>query len=128
MGMYKLVREMHEKFGIAGGDTYTGVTDAEKSFRAAAIHEELVEYLQATSPPDQLDAIVDLVVFAIGLAERHGFSKFEEAFERVLKANMAKELGPNSKRGSYALDLVKPEGWKPANLADLVSHKVPGHG
>lgn len=32
-------------------------------------------------------------------------------YKRVLAANNSKILGPNTKRGSYSLDLIKPEGW-----------------
>ena len=44
----------------------------------------------------------------------------DTAFRRVNAANAAKELGPLTKRGSFELDLVKPEGWTAPDLRDLV--------
>jgi predicted HAD superfamily Cof-like phosphohydrolase len=86
--------------------------------------EELEEYYDAwndSDMPGQLDALVDLVYVALGTAHMQGFD-FNEAWRRVHDANMQKVRAQNadeSKRGS-ALDVVKPEGWKPADLSDLV--------
>jgi predicted HAD superfamily Cof-like phosphohydrolase len=69
----------------------------------------------------QFDAVIDLVVFAMGTAERQGF-EFDEGFKRVMDCNLQKELAKSSiksKRG-FSLDLIKPEGWKPPSLIDLV--------
>lgn len=71
---------------------------------------------------EQLDALVDLAVFTCGTAERQAFP-FNKAWERVMDANMQKELAgtnENSKRG-FKRDLVKPEGWKKPNIISLVS-------
>jgi len=49
---------------------------------------------------------------------------FEEAFNRVWQANMQKvpcKSAKESKRG-FKIDLKKPDGWKAANLSDLVSN------
>ena len=112
------IKEMHEKFGINCEEVQ--FTPDEKSFRISAMLEEVAEYAVAKTPEEELDALVDLVVFALGTAERQGFlDLFKRAFYRVMEANMAKELGPNQKRGGFALDLVKPEGWEPANIQQL---------
>jgi hypothetical protein len=117
--MLELVKKMHNKFSInAEKVTFTSV---EKEFRLKCLQEEIDEYKDATSAHEQLDALVDLVVFAFGTAERQGWlDVFEEAFNRVMDANLTKEVGPNLKRDSFALDLVKPKGWVAADLTDLV--------
>lgn len=117
--MISKIVEMHEKFGISTDDVE--FLQRERQFRIIAMQEELDEYEESESRVDDLDAMVDLVVFALGTVYRQGMiDVFEEAFTRVMDANLAKELGANQKRGGFALDLVKPEGWKPANLEDLV--------
>jgi len=70
----------------------------------------------------QLDALVDLSVFAIGTAERQGMN-FHEGWKRVMEANNNKELAKSSEdsKRSFKIDLVKPEGWKAPDLIDLVS-------
>jgi len=121
-GMCLLIRKMHEKFGITPDKV--DFSPREKEFRIEAMQEELDEYKDSTTKADELDALVDLVVFALGTAERQGMLHvFEEAFTRVMVANMMKELGPNQKRGQFQLDLVKPEGFKPAYLNDLVGEE-----
>lgn len=115
--MLNRIRAMHDQFGI----TEVPFSFQEKSFRIAAMQEELDEYHAAISEAEELDALVDLLVFTLGTVDRHGWTNvFEEAFNRVMDANMAKELGANNKRGGFKLDLRKPEGWKAPNMEDLV--------
>ena len=117
--MLNQIIKMHDKFKIAHDDIT--FSEREKKFRIEAMQEELDEYRDANTFEDELDALVDLVVFTLGTAERQGMAGvFEEAFKRVMVANNAKELGPNQKRGSFELDLQKPEGWQPADLSDLL--------
>lgn len=114
--MYKLVETMHLKFAIPEDESFKNML-----FRVTAMQEELAEFGGAVLGRDraaQLDALVDLTVFAFGTAVQLGFSaeQFEGAFAEVMRANMAKKLGPNNKRGNHSLDLVKPEGWQAPNL------------
>jgi NTP pyrophosphatase (non-canonical NTP hydrolase) len=89
------------------------------SFRIAALGEELEE-LAASYAADDLpniaDALVDLVVFAMGTAVLHNLP-WEELFEEVMRANSSKVTGPGVKVRGYGLpDLLKPEGWKPPDI------------
>lgn len=121
--LLKQVSEMHKKFGI----TPDKVTfyQAEKEFRIMCLREEIQEYEDANNPADELDALVDLMVFALGTVDRQGFAHvFEEAFRRVMEANCKKEVGPNKKRLGFQIDLVKPEGWTAPDLSDLVEGMV----
>lgn len=69
---------------------------------------------------DQFDALLDLAIFTMGTADRQNLP-WDNGFERVMEANMAKELGQNGdKRGGFKRDLVKPEGWRPPILSDLI--------
>lgn len=85
------------------------------------LREEIQEYEESNDPADELDALVDLMVFALGTVDRQGFSKvFQEAFNRVMEANCKKVVGPNKKRLDFQIDLVKPAGWAAPDLSDLV--------
>lgn len=69
----------------------------------------------------QFDSLIDLVYVALGTSYLHGFN-FDEGWRRVQAANMSKVRVENltdSKRGSK-YDVVKPRGWKPADLSDLL--------
>lgn len=84
---------------------------------------------------DILDGYVDALYILIGSIRLHGFhkgaakfapydniSRFEHAFNRVHYKNMLKEpaqLEEQSKFGTL-YDIVKPEGWEPAVLKDII--------
>ena len=106
-----LVKTMHKKFGLENTVGPTHLSEEEKEFRSDAILEELNEYTAATTLVDQYDALLDLIVFAVGTLERHGFPLLV-GFEKVIEANMTKELGQNgNKRGGFKRDLVKSKDW-----------------
>jgi predicted HAD superfamily Cof-like phosphohydrolase len=93
------------------------------AFRLGFLFEELREYeiaVRQGNLENQLDALVDLVYVALGTAYLQGFD-LAEAWRRVQAANLQKVRGDAaaSKRGS-AHDVVKPEGWVPPDLSDLV--------
>lgn len=118
--MIELVKNMHRKFGISHEDL-SSFTDQERRFRIGAMLEELSEFTTAKTKEDELDALVDLVVFAFGTAERMGFGDvFQDAYERVMRSNLTKELGANNKRGSFQIDLVKGTDFVRADISDLV--------
>lgn len=121
--IYLAVARQHFHFELDDPSSPQHVTPEEKAFRVKAFLEETQEYEDAKTLEEHLDALVDLVIFALGAANRHGFHRFNEALHRVVDANMKKERGPNAKRGGYQLDLVKPPGWKPADLSDLAEPK-----
>jgi len=106
-----LVKAMHEKFGLANDGQPWHLEPHEKAFRVKALQEELDEYSAANTLVDEYDALLDLIVFAVGTLDRQGLPLLE-GFEKVMKANMAKEVGQNGeKRGGFKRDLVKPKGW-----------------
>lgn len=117
--------EMHRKFGLDDGvETPHHLTPDERHFRIVAMQEELDEFAEATTLADALDALVDLQVFLFGTVYRMGMADiYDEAFNRVMNANLAKVLAGDatqSKRG-FKRDLIKPTGWQAPNLKDLVN-------
>lgn len=125
--MFHLVQQMHQKFGIEYNGEPRQLDKEEFEFRIKAFNEEINEYIKAYEEgnlEDQLDALIDLMVFALGACEKQGFHFVEHAFSRVMTANMAKERVANaseSKRG-HAFDLKKPEGWRAPYFGDLLKH------
>ena len=110
------IKEMHKKFGVDYDGEPRDLPYDEKAFRVACLMEELNEYAESDGIVDQYDALIDLVVFAFGTLERHGFPA-DAGFRAVMDANLKKEVGNNphkkdNGRGTYkGVDLVKPEGW-----------------
>lgn len=177
-------------FGLAPSDI--PYSDEERTFRVNCLNEEYEEFINAVNDnnrDEKTDAIVDLLIFAIGTSYRmdllsnsiecypvincsaaqYGFtlscshmdevhikslgfildqlnssnrndifvidqliaycihylsanekeSTLFEYYDRVVTANMSKVVGPMSKRGSFAIDLVKPEGWTAPNFKGI---------
>ena len=117
------IEAFHIKYQLQYKDNPRFLPPELAQFRAMFMEEELEEYRQAETLEDKLDALIDLVYVALGTAYLHGFD-FEEGFNRVHSANMAKvraEVADDSKRGTK-FDVIKPAGWTPPDLSDLV-HK-----
>lgn len=123
-GAMDMIEEFHKKFRLASASKPKVLTRGLYEFRTALMQEELDEYHDAYKKKDlegQLDALVDLVYVVLGTAYIQGLD-FNEAFRRVHEANMKKKRVENiedSKRKS-SFDVVKPEGWEPPDLGDLV--------
>lgn len=124
MDLYQAIHEFHTKFGLEKPPAPKLLGEEASDFRIQFLYEEVNEYCDASAVNDKagmLDALVDLVYVALGTAYLHGFD-FNTAFQRVHEANMQKVRAnrpEQSKRGT-SLDVVKPHGWQPPNLEDLV--------
>lgn len=106
------VKKMHEKFGLANNGCPVHLSPEEKAFRIVALREEIDEYEASSNLVDEYDALIDLMVFAVGTFERQGLP-LQKGFDTVMACNMKKELAgssENSKR-AFKRDLVKPQGW-----------------
>lgn len=118
------VTEFHKKFGLQYEGPPRALPGEIVDFRVGFKLEEIDELRQAileSNLEKQLDALVDLVYVALGTAHLQGFD-FNAAWQRVHAANMLKQRAlkaEDSKRGS-TYDVVKPEGWQPPDLSDLV--------
>jgi hypothetical protein len=115
------VKRFHEAFGVALGGSWWSTS--RRALRQRLIIEEYKEWHAAEAaddPGETLDAIVDLVYVLVGAALEYGWD-FAGAFAAVQAANMAK-LGPDGKPIVRADGkILKPEGWKPADLTPFLA-------
>lgn len=90
---------------------------AEYDISVKCLKEEIQEFEEAYENGDyigQVDALIDLMYFAIGVLYKKGLTPEEIVLcsTAVHEANMEKKLGVNHRRGDgSAADAVKPEGW-----------------
>lgn len=134
------IQEFHIKYELAYAGAPRELPEEVAKFRVKFLAEELCEYTTDLGPGDRediqyllarnhapgnlhlkLDALVDLVYVALGTSYLHGFD-FREAWRRVHAANMTKVRAlraGDSTRGSI-YDVVKPQGFVPPDLSDLV--------
>ena len=108
------VDEFLQKFGLSYKGPRRMLPPSLSTHRIAHMTEELEEYITASSREEKLDALIDLVYLAVGTALLHGFD-FDGAWKEVHKANMEKVRGYNPDQRK--LGIVKPDGWKPPDLA-----------
>lgn len=85
-------------------------------FRIDFLREELEETEAALVSMDAeeiVDGLIDLCVVAIGTLDAFGVDPYK-AWDEVLQANMAKEVGKKPSRPNPlgVPDLVKPDDWK----------------
>jgi len=86
------------------------------TFRLDFIEEEFMETVKAfveNDPEEIVDGLIDICVVAIGTLDAFGVNA-NEAWNRVLEANMAKKVGIKKERPNPLglPDLEKPNGWK----------------
>jgi predicted HAD superfamily Cof-like phosphohydrolase len=144
--LFRDIGRFHEKFNLLPTDdpNHELPHDVLK-FRILFMLEELLEYCNSVGASVEkvddhwevtvgrepatfdaekaFDGLIDLVYVALGTAFLHRFP-FNEGWARVQTANMAKVRAsghddPRSTR-KHSADIVKPEGWQPPVLSDLL--------
>lgn len=103
-------------------------------FRTDFLFEELREWIEANAEGDlarAADALVDLVYVALGTAHFMGLP-FNALWNEVQRANLEKrpwrEGDPIKPRNSVgALDIVKPEGWRPPDVEGVLGRFMDLH-
>jgi len=112
---------------IQPGLIITGLTEANFILSIKQLNEEISEFEQADEAndlPGQVDAMLDLVYFALGILYKMGLSPLEinTLFTAVHEANMTKAIGKKKGREvEGATDAIKPVDFKdPKNIIEGV--------
>ena len=150
--LFRDVSAFHSKFGVeTTGHTAHELPPDVLEFRGNFLLEELLEYFEAVglmvafgedgdlSTKHQLqskfnaekafDGLIDLIYVALGNAYLHRFP-FNDGWQRVHEANMKKVRASGSDdprstaKRKHVLNIVKPEGWEPPKLADLLGRQA----
>lgn len=90
------------------------LVDNEKTWLAGCIREESEELEDASDLVDQVDALVDAIIFASGGLYRLGLTveQAERCVSAVMDANFQKKAGQKAGRVfEGVVDAVKPEDW-----------------
>ncbi|QDP53510.1 MAG: putative deoxynucleotide monophosphate kinase [Prokaryotic dsDNA virus sp.] len=102
--------------GLPIPETPSRLDPDRKKWAEGALSEELTEFIDADTLEDEVDALLDLVYFALGRVIEMGIVP-GAAFEEIHATNMGKVRGELSKRPhAKGYDAVKPEGWTPPYL------------
>ncbi|MFW9601034.1 MAG: hypothetical protein ACMV1B_01805 [Prevotella sp.] len=113
------IRMMHDYYGVREAVAKLSPEHALAflNFRFKFLQEEIDEGLEAIderNSEEVVDALIDLVVVAVGTLDVLGVD-FAQAWREVLRANMNKEVGVKESRpNALGLpDLIKLPGWVP---------------
>lgn len=111
------INMMHQKYGVHAWTKTASPYDLKKfiEFRLDFIKEEYDETREAIVNEDAeeiVDGLIDLCVVAIGTLDALGINSID-AWDAVLEANMAKEVGVKESRPNPLglPDLIKPASW-----------------
>ena len=122
---------MHKKYGVHEWVSTASPYNLKKfiDFRLDFLEEEFEETQDAHFKEDAeeiVDGLIDLCVVAIGTLDALGVDPYK-AWDNVLAANMAKEVGIKPERPNPLglPDLIKPADWKAPSHAD--NHGVISH-
>lgn len=117
--MADIIRDVHSLY-----DHY-GFTSKEMSydrllFRYSLLFEEMSELqqaIEATDSDETVDALIDIVVIALGTLQLCDVD-IDKAWTEVQNANMRKCRGAKAGRSTDSFDLMKPDGWKAPDHSD----------
>ncbi len=87
---------------------------SEKAWLITALQEEIGELHHAKSLVDEVDAVLDLIIFAIGGLARMGLTETqaEGCFKAIMLSNFAKKAGQKETRKVEGVpDAIKPAEW-----------------
>lgn len=119
------VYEFNEKIiGTKQPSVPTTLSRERLLFALTAMYEELHEFTLASNQDnvaEQVDAMIDLIYFALGRCYEIGVSKeaFLACWNIVQQKNMAKKRGTKN-RGTEQ-DACKPQGWVAPNLEEVLN-------
>lgn len=110
---YQMVKEFHKLMGQPIGEKPRLLSSDRVDLRAKWLMEECSEFIDADNVEDQADALIDIIVFALGGFVEMGILP-ERLFEVVHQANMQK-MGPGGKPIFIDGKVSKPPGFVPPN-------------
>lgn len=119
----EMVRDFHQKFGIkvnADPTAFYYLTKKQRDLRIKLMEEELNELKTAWKKGDLVEVIdgyMDLLYVTFGGLITIGIWDTDPFFKEVHRTNLLKVGGHFRKDGKY----VKPKGWKPPEIARLLS-------
>lgn len=108
--VYNEVKEFHSKFNHPVSDIPTQLTESRKADRAMWMREEVQEFIDSKTIHDDIDAMIDLMYFALGTCVEMGIDP-SIPFELVQKANMSKLFPDGKPHYNEHNKVIKPEGW-----------------
>lgn len=127
MSNFEDIKAMRKKFGLNNPTKSFNITEKNKEwfdFRRTLLIEEVEEFTDAYVKNDieeVFDALLDITVISMGTAAGLGLN-WTAGWDEVMRSNMQKvrSENPSESKRKNSLDLIKPDGWTPPQLYDLL--------
>lgn len=104
------VHEFHRTFKLPVAENPILLERSRVLLRAKWMREEIDEFIGAIEMVDQIDAMIDLIYYALGVFVEMGLDG-SEAFRLIHKANMMKSGEDAAPMYNQEGKVIKPEGW-----------------
>ena len=112
--MFDRVFQFNREIVGIGSRQLKAFSEPEKKWMVGVLREEAAELESSEDLVDQVDALVDSIIFAVGGLSRLGLTSVEayQCFSAVMAANFEKKAGSKAGRVVEGVaDAVKPTGW-----------------
>lgn len=114
--------------GIEQPQKPSALKEADHRWMVMALREEATELEGSENLADQVDALIDSIIFATGGLFKLGLTnkQVHQCMHAVMYANFQKKAGANPNRPVEGVkDGIKPPGWVPpeAHLKEILSGK-----
>jgi len=120
------VKEFHSCFGHPVAEMPRKISKKRVQKRAKWMAEEIDEFVEANDLHEQVDAMIDLIYFALGSLVEMGV-KAEPFFDLVHDANMSKLGEDNKPIFNEEGKTIKPKGWvSPDEKIRLLLNEIAG--
>lgn len=122
---FDLVGEFLQKMSLktCDGHNLQMIDDETFLFRQGHVLEEIVEWTQEHRGHNIVgvaDALGDLLYLVYGAAHFYGIP-IDHVFREIHRTNMLKErAGDSLNKRASSIDVVKPPGWQPPRIAELL--------
>ena len=105
------VKQFHVTFEHPVAEVPAAMEAERKKARTAWMQEELDEFVEANTIEDEVDAMIDLMYFALGTLVEIGV-KPQEIFDIVQHANMSKVWPDGLVHKNEMGKTIKPANWE----------------
>ena len=105
------VREFQKKFGHPVSDKPVFLSKERVKIRSGWMYEEIDELAEAADIVEQVDAMIDLIYFALGTMVEIGVTP-DAVFNIVHEANMSKLWDDGKPHYNIDGKTIKPENWE----------------
>ena len=108
---YNDVKEFHKAFNHPYSEDIKLLPRDRVLKRQEWMIEEIDEFKDSFTTSDQLDAMIDLIYFALGTLVEMGVKDVDKYFDIVHNCNMVKLFEDGKPRYNKDNKVIKPKGW-----------------